>query len=57
MNMDKIPLDEIKTKKNGKMTLFGIDIRKSEYANSEKINQLIEWNRELQTRLENIEHA
>ena len=32
-----------------------LEISKGEYANSEKINELIEWNRDLQERLFKLE--
>jgi len=56
MNMDKIPLNEIKEEFNpatGKqvLTLFGIRITDSEFANAEKINDLIDWCRELQEKV------
>ena len=49
--MDKIPLTEVKEWPDGTRTLYDITITESEYANAEKINQLIEWNRELQEKV------
>jgi len=53
--MDKIPLTEVKQWPDGKRTLYDIPITECEYANAEKVNQLIDWNRELQDRLIKVE--
>ena len=53
--MDKIPLDEIVRKGPKSSYLYGIKISKCEEANGEKINQLIDWCRELSDRLNKIE--
>ena len=53
--MDKIPLEEVKESKTGKLSLFGIYMSKCDYANIEKTNQLIDWNRELQEKVFKLE--
>lgn len=53
--MDKIPLEEIKTGKNGMSILYGVELSKCEEANAEKINDLIEWCRELDERVFKLE--
>ena len=59
--MDKIPLEKLTEGENGDFAYLNKNgqpimiISKTEYANGEKINQLIDWCRNLQTRLENLE--
>jgi len=58
--MDKIPLSEVKEQLNpasGQMvkTLFGLRISDCEYANAEKVNDLIDWCRELQEKVFKLE--
>jgi len=53
--MDTIPLSEVKELPDGTRKLYDISITECEYANAEKINDLIEWCRELQERLFKLE--
>jgi len=53
--MDKIPLEEIKKGKNGEPVLYGVVLSKCEEANAEKINDLIDWCRQLDERLFKLE--
>mgnify|MGYP006908252209 CR=1 FL=1 len=55
MNIDKIPLEKAKIE-GGQKRLFGIALTPAEEANAEKINQIIDMLRDLQTRVENIEN-
>ena len=52
--MDKIPLEEAKSE-GGQLRLYGIALTKAEEANAEKINDLIEWCRELQEKVFKLE--
>ena len=54
--MDKIPIDLIQLSPgNEKYRLGTLKISKADYANSEKINDLIEWLREHEDRLTKLE--
>ena len=56
MNVDKIPLKEmIYSPGDNSYHLGTIEISKGEYANSEKINELIDCFRDLQERLFKLE--
>lgn len=57
LNIDKIPTKTMTYSPGDESYHLGtITISKGEYANSEKINDVIEWCRDLQTRLEVIEN-
>lgn len=54
--MDKIPISIFSEGiGNDTYTCGTLVITKAEYANAEKINDLIEWNRELQERILKLE--
>jgi len=58
MNMDKIPINMFNESGEPGAEVYScgsLTITKTEYANVEKINDLIEWCRELQERLIKIE--
>ena len=56
MNIDKIPIQLLNEDPVSETYSLGtVEISKGEYANSEKINDLIEWCRELQDRLIKLE--
>jgi len=59
--MDKIPLEKLTEGEDGSFAYLDknqnpiLTISKDEYANAEKINQLIDWSRELSDRLAKVE--
>ena len=54
--MDKIPINMVSQSPGEEIFHLGtLELSKGEYANSEKINDLIEWCRELQDRLIKLE--
>ena len=53
--MDKIPLDKIEVNDDGQPVLYGVILSKCEEANAEKINDLIDWCRELQEKIFKLE--
>jgi len=56
MNVDKIPIDAIVYSPGDESYHLGtLEISKGEYANSEKINELIDCFRDLQERLFKVE--
>ena len=56
MNVDKIPIETMTYSPGDESYHLGtLEISKGEFANSEKINEIIEWNRDLQERLFKLE--
>lgn len=58
MNMDKIPIEMFNESGEPGSEVYScgsLTISKAEFANAEKINDLIEWCRELQSQLIKIE--
>ena len=56
MNVDKIPIETITYSPGDESYHLGtLEISKGEYANSEKINEIVEWVRDLQERLFKVE--
>ena len=56
MNMDKIPIHMLSESPGDETFRCGtLVLTKAEYANAEKINQLVDWCRELQEQLLKIE--
>jgi len=52
LNIDKIPIDTMKYSPGDESYHIGtIEISKGEYANSEKINQIIDWLRDHENRI------
>ena len=56
MGIDKIPLDQVKFDPGNEVyTIGSLTVTKTEYANAEKINQIIDELRDTQDRLAKIE--